>query len=182
MTFSGGDMDDEKDRIEGLNALAEVTPPPSLVASVMSRVAEPVRFSLWAWLWRARRIEFRLSPVAIVALLLVGGATSAVLSRARNAARPAPAAVASNDQPPDTVVVRFVLVARGTKTVAVAGDFNQWSTDDHVLENTDGRGTFVATVRLPRGAHEYMFIVDGEWVTDPAAAERRPDGFGRTNA
>jgi hypothetical protein len=27
-----------------------------------------------------------------------------------------------------------------------------------------------------------MFVVDGEWVTDPAAAERRPDGFGRENA
>ena len=37
-------------------------------------------------------------------------------------------------------------------------------------------------VPLPRGAHEYMFLVDGTWVTDPAAPETRPDGFGRTNA
>ena len=45
-----------------------------------------------------------------------------------------------------------------------------------------GGGSFAANVRLPPGAHEYMFVVDGQWVTDPAATERRPDGFGRDNA
>jgi len=48
--------------------------------------------------------------------------------------------------------------------------------------NQDGQGNFVGTVSLPPGAHEYMFVVDGKWITDPAASELRPDGFGRTNA
>ena len=69
------------------------------------------------------------------------------------------------------VQVRFVLVAKGAKKVAIVGDFNGWNAEGTVLENADGQGTFVATVPLPRGAHEYMFLVDGQWVTDPAAAE-----------
>jgi 1,4-alpha-glucan branching enzyme len=80
------------------------------------------------------------------------------------------------------VLVRFVLVAKGAKRVAVAGNFNGWSPEETVLQKADGSGLFVATVPLPRGAHEYMFVVDGEWVTDPAAPEVRPDGFGRSNA
>ena len=27
-----------------------------------------------------------------------------------------------------------------------------------------------------------MFVVDGKWMTDPAADERRDDGFGRQNS
>jgi hypothetical protein len=38
------------------------------------------------------------------------------------------------------------------------------------------------TVTLPPGMYEYMFVVDGKWITDPAADERRDDGFGRQNA
>jgi hypothetical protein len=34
---------------------------------------------------------------------------------------------------------------------------------------------------MARGAYEYMFLVDGHWMTDPAASETRPDGFGRAN-
>jgi hypothetical protein len=51
-----------------------------------------------------------------------------------------------------------------------------------VLVDADGQGTFVATVPLRKGSYEYMFLVDGKWMTDPGAAEVRPDGFGRSNA
>jgi 1,4-alpha-glucan branching enzyme len=81
-----------------------------------------------------------------------------------------------------TVMVRFTLVAQGAHQVAVAGDFNGWDPKGTVLVNQDGQGNFVGTLNLPPGAHEYMFVVDGKWVTDPAASELRPDGFGRTNA
>jgi len=37
------------------------------------------------------------------------------------------------------------------------------------------------SVALPPGDHEYMFVVDGRFVPDPEAAERRPDGFGNEN-
>jgi hypothetical protein len=85
--------------------------------------------------------------------------------------------------PVSLLQVRFVLVAKGARKVGIAGDFNGWNADGTVLENVDGQGTFVATVPLVRGAaHEYMFLVDGKWLTDPSAAETRPDGFGQTNA
>jgi 1,4-alpha-glucan branching enzyme len=92
-------------------------------------------------------------------------------------AQPAPAAAGG-----DVVLVRFVLAARGAKSVKVAGDFNAWDPQQTVLVDADGQGTFVATVPVRRGQHEYMFLVDGQWMTDPTAAEVRPDGFGRANA
>jgi hypothetical protein len=179
--------------IPGLAELKQVTPPPSLVPAVMSRIAEPRPQTFWSWLLRPRRIELRLSPVGILAM--VSGAAMLALAMSW---RPAPVPVASVDHAPagaetvravaaapapasDVVLVRFVLVAKGARKVAVAGDFNGWNAAETTLENSDGRGTFVATVQLPRGAHEYMFLVDGEWVTDPAAPETRPDGFGRSN-
>ena len=40
-----------------------------------------------------------------------------------------------------------------------------------------------AVVVLPAGAHEYMFVVDGErWIADPLAGRYVSDGFGRQNA
>ena len=82
----------------------------------------------------------------------------------------------------DAVMVRFVLVAKGAQRVTLAGDFNGWSTDATPLVDQRRDGRFVATVPLPRGDHRYMFVVDGQWQTDPTADLRRPDGFGGENA
>lgn len=172
--------------ITGLNELRQVTPPPSLVPNVMQRIAEPRPLSFWGWLRRPHTLRLRLSPLGALAVAAVS-----VLVMVAVGARPAPRLAlhtpAAGDRDPDTgeelVLVRFVLVAEGAGKVAVAGDFNGWKPETTVLENADGRGTFVATVRLPAGsAYEYMFLVDGEWVTDPSAPETRPDGFGRRNA
>jgi hypothetical protein len=35
---------------------------------------------------------------------------------------------------------------------------------------------------LPPGIYEYRFVVDGEWVTDPKAAEAVPNPFGSSNS
>ena len=171
----------------GLSALRDIAPPPSLVPGVMRKIVEPRPFSLWAWLMRPRQIQLRVTPLGFAAALgavaLVGGAFTTV-----NHGRPshlafAPAAESSvsTNTAGDVVMVRFVMVAKGAKEVRLAGDFNQWRPETTTLENADGQGTFVATIPLPRGAHEYMFWVDGRWVTDPNAAEVRPDGFGRSN-
>ncbi len=80
-------------------------------------------------------------------------------------------------------VVRLVVPAAGARTVAVAGDFNEWRTDDVLLEDPDGDGVFVGTLRLAPGSYAYMFVIDGErWVTDPYAVNHRDDGFGNQNA
>jgi hypothetical protein len=151
----------------------------------MRRVAEPAPAGLWAWLCKPRRLELRVSPLGLGALL--GAlAVGAFVLVPRGPGAPPPQAlsleVPAAGAADDTVLVRFVLVARGARKVAVAGDWNGWNPEDVTLQNSDGQGLFVATVPMPRGAHEYMFVVDGEWVTDPAASELRDDGFGRANA
>ena len=172
------DHDDPDAPLLGMTALRETTPPPSLLPGVMRRiaqrqpVAQPRPLGWWSWLLRPRRLELRLSPLGALAM---GAALAAVVV----AWRPSSTSVPGATTP---VVVRFTLVAQGARQVAVAGDFNGWDPSRSPLVDLDGSGTFAANVSLPAGAHEYMFVVDGQWVTDPAAAERRPDGFGRTNA
>jgi hypothetical protein len=184
MTHKPPSINDDVDDVPlaGLRGLRQIEPPASLVPAVMRAIAEPRPVSFWQWLLRPRRLELRVTPVS-----LMGVAAAAVLAiyavgtRSSNHGAGTPV-LAEARSPGDVVQVRFVLVAKGARKVGIAGDFNGWNADGTVLENVDGQGTFVATVPLGHGAHEYMFLVDGKWLTDPSAAETRPDGFGQTNA
>jgi 1,4-alpha-glucan branching enzyme len=50
--------------------------------------------------------------------------------------------------------------------VILAGSFNNWRTDELLMNKVaDG---WVLRYILPPGTHEYKFIVDGRWITDPA--------------
>jgi hypothetical protein len=173
---------DQDAPIPGMAGLREQTPPPSLVPSVMRRLAEPRPLTFWGWLRKSRRFELRLSPIGLAGAGVMVAAL--VLSVWRWNGHERGALVVNVPLAPETatVMVRFTLTAQGARQVAVAGDFNDWDPGRTQLINQDGQGTFAGTLRLPPGAHEYMFVVDGQWVTDPSAAERRPDGFGRTNA
>ncbi|MBQ7346283.1 MAG: type I pullulanase, partial [Oscillospiraceae bacterium] len=54
----------------------------------------------------------------------------------------------------------------GTATsVYLAGSFNDWSQTANQM--TSSSGVFSTTLTLQPGVHEYKFVVDGEWVTDP---------------
>jgi hypothetical protein len=76
----------------------------------------------------------------------------------------------------------FELHAPGANRVELLGTFNHWQANDIVLNGPDASGHWTATVELPAGRHEYIFLVDGKrWVADPNAATHRPDGFGRVN-
>jgi hypothetical protein len=109
-------------------------------------------------------------------------------TQASSALAPGPGLVAGSMAPspsapaPTPIRVRFHLQARGAHRVSLVGSFNQWSAEGIVLEPVSDGATFAGTVELPPGTHEYMFVVDGRWVTDPAAEERRDDGFGRQNS
>lgn len=86
--------------------------------------------------------------------------------------------VATSNQP---VSVRLVLHAPTAGQVQVAGTFNDWTPQAAPLrQGTDG--TWHTTLQLPRGRHEYMFVIDGDqWVSDPTADLSGPDDFGQTN-
>ncbi len=67
----------------------------------------------------------------------------------------------------------------GAKQVAVAGGFNGWK-PVQMFKQMDG--SFAATVPLATGAHEYKFVVDGQWVTDPDNALVAPNAYGTANS
>jgi hypothetical protein len=52
------------------------------------------------------------------------------------------------------------------KKVIVSGDFNGWNKEE--LSMTRTKGGWSIPYVLAAGNYEYKFIVDGEWVTDPA--------------
>ncbi|HEX2658258.1 MAG TPA: glycogen-binding domain-containing protein [Polyangia bacterium] len=169
----------DEDAVRELAALRDVAVPPALVARVMTQVARPRPPTLWQWLRRPIRLELRVSPGGALALAAGAlGALALVLSHRS----PPPLAVMIEPPGAPPVMVRFTLDARGARHVTLAGDFNDWNTEAIAMEDSDQSGHFVATVALPPGLHQYMFLVDGEWVTDPTVSERRPDGFGRQNA
>ena len=78
--------------------------------------------------------------------------------------------------------VEFVLHAPDARSVAVAGDFNDWNPSVTPLLRRDG-GLWVAKVPLPAGRYEYTFVVDGAtWMPDPAAPAAAAGDFGATNS
>lgn len=83
----------------------------------------------------------------------------------------------------DVVVHRFVLEAPTAQKVCLVGDFNEWKLCEVPMKRDAATGQWVATVVLPKGRHQYMFVVDdGDWRSDPQADVRVDDGFGHQNA
>ena len=78
--------------------------------------------------------------------------------------------------------VRFALRVPHARRVAVVGDFNNWDTDEDILDGPDAHGVWKKTIHLPEGRYEYLFLVDGKtWLPDPAALSLE-DGLGRANS
>ena len=65
--------------------------------------------------------------------------------------------------------------------VYLAGDFNGWNATATPMTR-DANGQWSAVVALDPGTYEYKFIVDGEWVEDPANPEKKTDPFGGANS
>ncbi len=62
-------------------------------------------------------------------------------------------------------LVRFVLRAPDAARVALAGDFNGWSSSATPLMDSSGSGVWEAVVALDRDAGRYAFVVDDtQWV------------------
>ncbi len=78
-------------------------------------------------------------------------------------------------------VVRLTLAAPGARDVRAAGDFNRWRPEATPLHR-DPDGLWRAEFPVPPGrGDQYLLVVDGDWVIDPAASGRVDDGFGRQN-
>lgn len=83
----------------------------------------------------------------------------------------------------ETVWTRFVYTADDPESVAVAGDFSQWEPIPLSPRTVNGETVWTGLIPIPRGEHEYQFVIDGtRWVADPLAPVKRDDGFGAQNA
>lgn len=136
------------------------------------------------------RLAWLLEPSLRLSPLGAGLAAAALIAalvvpwrRAVEPAAPVDIAAAPAAAPDPVVFVQFVLEAPRARSVAVAGDFNDWDDGLHELADADGDGVWTGRVPLRPGVHEYMFVVDGsDWVTDPRAERWADDGFGNRNA
>ena len=76
----------------------------------------------------------------------------------------------------------FSIIAPDARSVAVAGNFNRWDANSHPLAGPDRIGRWTATLTLPPGRYEYLFVIDGtKWVLDPAALSVE-NGLGERNS
>lgn len=75
---------------------------------------------------------------------------------------------------------KFEIEAPSAQSVYLVGEFTGWEADAIKLKKSRN-GTWKATVSLPSGAHQYRFMVDGEWQDDPNAPARTTNPFGTEN-
>ena len=67
------------------------------------------------------------------------------------------------------------------KQVCVAGSFNEWKPESAPL-SLKGNGRWVGDLTVQPGRHEYLFVVDGQWIPDPNAHETVQNPFGGKNS
>ncbi|MDZ4805095.1 MAG: isoamylase early set domain-containing protein [Candidatus Eisenbacteria bacterium] len=82
----------------------------------------------------------------------------------------------------ESIPHQFMIEAPTAQRVCLVGDFNDWTVCEVPLVRNEAEGTWSIQMNLPPGRHEYMFVVDEGWVTDPAAELHTDDGFGNRNA
>jgi hypothetical protein len=166
-------------RAEVEAARRQVSLSPELEARVMAavrrRAASP-QHRAWRWLTAPSVPPWALLAAAAAALLAF------VLLRPASVGSPGVASPLATAVGPESIYVRFILVAPNAREVALAGTFNGWDPSAAPLARADTEGTWTVTVALPVGQHQYAFVVDGRrWVPDPAAPAV-DDGFGRKNS
>ena len=66
------------------------------------------------------------------------------------------------------------------RKVIVTGSFNSWNKKE--LKMTKVNNGWLLPIFLRDGTYAYKFIVDNEWIKDPANKAARPDGSGNQNS
>jgi Glycogen recognition site of AMP-activated protein kinase len=166
----------QAERLEAVAALlAEAPVVEGIAARVMAAVARPAptrRRRLVRWLVTPHSVVLRMRPLWSLALA-AGVLVLALL----------PAGEVGPRLGQEEGIAQFVARFPGARSVAVVGSFNDWRAGSIPLEDMDHDGVWSASIVLPAGTHEYMFVVDGErWVADPLAGRYVEDDFGRENS
>jgi anti-sigma factor RsiW len=175
------EFDDLLRVVRAVETSERIPAPPFFTAAVM-RQLKPKEATLGIrirdFVLKGRVLRWNMATAFAAMLVFALVLTFAV--RTRNA--PEETAMIGQQEQEQTVTVTMNLQAPEAHHVAVAGTFNKWKTDTHVLTRQEN-GIWTISVPLKPGEHSYMFVVDGKaWVTDPNADAYRDDGFGNKNA
>jgi len=157
----------------------QTAPAPSdFTQNLMAKISREEIQIQSSWMDRIKKrisipqLSFRLAGIAAVTALIVFFAFTFIFNT------PDAPSICSAE-------VQFSLKINDDKahTVAIAGDFNGWSPQANILEDSEGDGIWTGTLKLEPGRYEYMFVLDGEkWFPDPNALRYVKDGFGNKNA
>ncbi len=105
--------------------------------------------------------------------------------KAKPAATEPPSRIVSNEpakaEPRGTSRVSLEFLKPGARQVCVAGSFNGWKPETTPLLHA-GDGRWVGEVPVKPGRHEYLFVVDGQWLPDPNAKETVSNPYGGRNS
>lgn len=102
--------------------------------------------------------------------------------KAKSARKAAPKKDETAVKGPSRKRVTFSVSAEPGSRVAVSGDFNNWDTTGHPMEDKKGDGNYTATILLAPGVYEYKFIVNDTWSIDPNCPEWIQNSFGTLNS
>ena len=78
---------------------------------------------------------------------------------------------------PKSKEVVFSIFAPEAKEVFVAGDFNEWKTDDSGRMGAKD-GLWIKKAKLKPGHYRYRFVTDGKWIEDPYNLMKEQNPFG----
>ncbi len=77
--------------------------------------------------------------------------------------------------------IEFSISAPSANWVGVAGDFNSWNPAS-LTAKKDRKGIWKAMASVSSGTHEYKFVIDGNWITDPSCSRRSVNSYGSENS
>lgn len=80
-----------------------------------------------------------------------------------------------------TPSIEFTVTAPEAKEVFLVGDFNGWQAEGFQMRKFKD-GVCRKKVQLKPGRYEYLFLVDGNWWTDPQNDARCTNPFGMENS
>lgn len=78
--------------------------------------------------------------------------------------------------------VLFVQPLSVGRSVAIAGDFNNWSPAGHEMRANKGLGVYELLVPVPPGVYSYRLVIDGVWKPDPFNPATQPNPYGELNS
>ena len=80
----------------------------------------------------------------------------------------------------DAVV--FVTLYPRAHSVQIAGDFNNWQPEQHIMDKVGDSGVWQTQMKLNPGRYRYRLVVDGQWQQDPYNEINELNPFGGFNS